>query len=516
MEQVRVIIAVRVSSEDQKERGYGHANQIRRLPELVAEQGWAIAQRPDGTLGIYDEGAASTSAEDEGDDGLGLTTRPVLADLIRELPDVRPTYLVCRKLDRLHRNNLQWEYLQHKLLAAGVEAIVQFPALEGYPELRRIGSPRERAWASMEATWASLEKAELKEKLMAARRERAERGLPNGGYPAYGYMRPVPRRPLVVNEEEATVYLQIIEWVIKGHGPAWIANRLTKDGVPTRRSKKGWTATTVRKMLFNESQTGMIRTRFNGVDRWTPADGQPVIVERERWELARSVLDARSFGSGNRNARRHALAGILRCSACGATLKAQVTRKTNSAGIRKEWWNYTCKVYNSGCTQGYSISERRALAELDAHIRARLDATSEWVEPETGDDLAPVEERIEELATELADADRKVARAHAAWVDAEDDMAAIALEELHRRRETRRTIADRLDALRREHATALSRPADGDVDIAELRQLLAGWLDFPDDEKRAALEAVIDHAVLLPPGRGQRLQVVWSSGPGAG
>ena len=70
---------------------------------------------------------------------------------------------------------------------------MQFPALEGYPELRRIGSPRERAWASMEATWASLEKAELKEKLMAARRERAERGLPNGGF-------------IAVNEEEATVY----------------------------------------------------------------------------------------------------------------------------------------------------------------------------------------------------------------------------------------------------------------------------------------------------------------------
>jgi DNA invertase Pin-like site-specific DNA recombinase len=111
----------------------------------------------------------------------------VLEQLIRELPDVRPTYLVCRKLDRLHRNNLQWEYPQHKLLAAGVEAIVQFPAPDGYPELRRIGSPRERAWASMEAMWASLEKAELKEKLMAARRECAERGLPNGGSPPYGY-----------------------------------------------------------------------------------------------------------------------------------------------------------------------------------------------------------------------------------------------------------------------------------------------------------------------------------------
>lgn len=510
----RVVIAVRVSSEDQKDRGYGHANQIRRLPELVAEQGWEIATRPDGTPALYDEGAASTSAEDEGDDGLGLSSRPVLAQLIRELPDVQPTYLVCRKLDRLHRNNLQWEYLQHKLLAAGVEAIVQFPALEGYPELRHIGSPRERAWASMEATWASLEKAELKEKLVAARRERAARGLPNGGTPPYGYMRPVRKGPLIVNEDEAAVYLQMIEWVFEGRGSAWIAHRLTRDGVPTRRSGKGWTAPTVRRILLSEAQTGMIRTTFNGVERWTRAEGQEPIVERERWEEARNLLAARSYGTGKKNARRHALAGLLVCSACGARLKAHVTRKVRGARPY-EYWNYACRLYNSGCAEGYTISERRALAELDAHLQARLAATEEWIEPASGDDLEPVAQHIEELTVELADAERKVRRAHSAWVDAEDDMAAIALAELHRRRDVARAIADKLGTLRREHAAALSRPSE-QIDLDELRQLLTGWLDFPDDEKRAALEAVIDHAVLLPPGRGKRLQVVWSIGPGAG
>jgi hypothetical protein len=34
------------------------------LPELVTQQGWEIARRSDGTPGLYDEGAASTSAED--------------------------------------------------------------------------------------------------------------------------------------------------------------------------------------------------------------------------------------------------------------------------------------------------------------------------------------------------------------------------------------------------------------------------------------------------------------------
>lgn len=508
MARARVIIAVRVSSEDQKERGYGHANQLRRLPELVAEQGWELARRPDGSPGLYDEGAASTSSEDESDDGLGLASRPVLEQLIRELPDVQPTYLVCRKLDRLHRNNLQWEYLQHKLLGAGVEAIVQFPALDGRPELRRIGSPRERAWASMEATWASLEKAELKEKLMAARRERATRGLPNGGPAPYGYARPVARGPFVVLESEAAVYRAMVEWTIEGRGAAWIANRLTRDGVPTRSGTSGWTATTVRRILTSEAQTGMVRVRFDGVDRWEPGYEQEAIVTRERWELARSVVKARG-GQPGENHRRHALAGLLRCSTCGRNLKATVNRKV-IAGTRRTYWHYTCKIYNSGCTDGYSISERRALAELAEQIAARLDATEQWIEPETGTDLGPSEDRIATLAAELTDAERKVRRAHSAWIDADDDMAGIALDELRRRRDAAREISEQLDAARNAHATAVVNPSPS-VDVDELRALLDGWLDFPDDDKRAVLSAVIDHAVLLPPGRDRRLQIVWAT-----
>jgi DNA invertase Pin-like site-specific DNA recombinase len=49
MPKPRVIISVRVSSKEQQEQGFGHANQVRRLPELVAEQGWEIARRPDGS-----------------------------------------------------------------------------------------------------------------------------------------------------------------------------------------------------------------------------------------------------------------------------------------------------------------------------------------------------------------------------------------------------------------------------------------------------------------------------------
>ena len=46
MDKPRVIVSVRVSSKHQQEQGFGHANQLRMLPALVAEQGWEIAAAP--------------------------------------------------------------------------------------------------------------------------------------------------------------------------------------------------------------------------------------------------------------------------------------------------------------------------------------------------------------------------------------------------------------------------------------------------------------------------------------
>jgi DNA invertase Pin-like site-specific DNA recombinase len=177
MPQPRVIISVRVSSEAQQEQGFGHANQLRRLPELVEEQGWEIAKRPDGTPAIYDEGFASTTAA-AGDD-LSLESRPVMQAMLGELSHVQPTYLVCREIDRIHRSTLEWELLQHSLVRAGVEGIVQFPSLDGVPLITRLSESKDLAFASILATFAQLQKADMKTKLMAGRRERASQGLPN-------------------------------------------------------------------------------------------------------------------------------------------------------------------------------------------------------------------------------------------------------------------------------------------------------------------------------------------------
>jgi site-specific DNA recombinase len=271
----------------------------------------------------------------------------------------------------------------------------------------------------------------------------------------------------------------------------------------------------VRRILLSEAQSGRMRVRWDGresADRWLPATGQEAIVDRATWEAMQSKLAERSGGRGATNKRRHALAGLLRCSACGATLKASVNRPKRKSGGRYEYWHYTCKVYNSGCSDGYTISERRALAELGELVDARLAATETWADPGmVTDDLGAVETRIGSLAEQLAAADEKVRRAHKAYIDAEEDLAEVARDELNTRRARARELRAELDDAQSAYAAAQHRKQPP-PDLETLRDLLADWRSFPDNEKRMALEAVIDHAVLGPPGRSRRLAVVWTDG----
>jgi DNA invertase Pin-like site-specific DNA recombinase len=510
MAKPRVIISVRVSSKEQQEQGFGHANQLRRLPELVKEQGWEIAKRPDGTAGIYDEGFASTTAA-EGDD-LSLESRPVMQALLAELSHVQPTYLVCREVDRIHRSTLEWELLQHALVRAGVEGIIQFPSLEGSPLVTRLSESKDLAFASILATFAQLQKADMKTKLMAGRREREAQGLPGGGLPSYGYARPDKALPFVIHEPEAEPYRKMIQWTIDGHGSAWIAEELNRLGIPTRKGRARWTATTVRAILNSQAQIGMMRVR----GQWQPAEGQPPIVSREMWEQAQATREPRRT-TAITNRRRHALSGLLRCSACGGTMKARAHRPyrtLKSTGERKRYvyWFYACKVYGAGCPEGHTIAEPRALRELARHIDDALNSTTMWVHAAPSSNIGEVEQDITKLEGQLADAKRKVKRAYTAYVDAEDDVASIALEELHRRRARAASIETKLTDARRGYAQAMIAPSD-QVDLDELRSLLADWQTFEDNDKRALIETVIDYIVVRPPGRQERLEVHWAETP---
>jgi DNA invertase Pin-like site-specific DNA recombinase len=509
MEKPRVIISVRVSSKEQQEQGFGWDNQMRRLPELVEAQGWEIAKRPDGTQGIYDEGFASTTAA-EGDD-LSLESRPVMQALLGELSVVQPTYLVCREQDRLHRSTLEWELLQHRMVKAGVEAVVQWPTLQGAPLITRLSESKDQAFASIQAVFSQLQKADMKAKMGAGRRERSAQGLPAGGRLPYGYERGEPKGPLVINEAEAEIYRQIIGWTIEGAGAVSISKRLTRQGIPTMMGKGVWSVNTVRGIVASQSQLGLVRVRRDGAESvWVPARDQPALIDREVWEQAQAVVASRKTRSGDRE-RRAALVGLLKCSACGHRLRYHRKKKTSSSGRVSTYSVYACMA-NPYCNAGYSISERKALREISPYINALLESGTYWMQaPEKGD-MGDIEGRVGDLETARETARAKVKRAHTAYVDAPEDMAGIALEELHRRRDVLKGIEEELTTAREGYAQAMAGPAE-DIDMEALRDLLRGWENLEDTPKRMVLETIIEYADVLPNGREKRLDIHWIAAP---
>lgn len=503
----RVVIAIRVSSEDQKNKGFGHDNQLRRLPEIVADNNWEIATRPDGSAAIYDEGAASTTKK--AGDATSFASRPEMMRLLNELSDTQPTYLVCRAVDRLHRSRLEWEIILEQLEAAKVAGVVECPDLKGSIRIMRLGDIRDETMAAFEAAFAEYQKKELKEKLMAGRHERARQGLPNGGPAPYGYRRGPDQGPFVINEAEREVYLEMVEMALEGHGPGYICNRLNKRGVKNRSGVAAWSATTVKRILESEAQKGLIRAKFDGKDAWVTAKDQPPLISSEGWDKMSAILASRSVGPGATNKRKHALAGLLRCSACGKTLKAVTNRPTRN-GKKFAYRHYTCKVYNSGCSAGLTISEPKALAELAALVNARLAATEDWATIEPVDvSIEDVEDTLDESRRAVERATNSLGRAQNLYIEADEVDLDLAMSQVHVRKAELELAKTEYEAANRAYAAAqVKRPQDV-LDMEELRELLADWESFPSNEKREVLETVIDHAILMPTGRDRRLKIVW-------
>lgn len=504
-----VIISVRVSSDKQIEEGYGHEAQLAMLPRLVEEQGWVLAKRPDGSDAIYDEGAASTTPGDPS--STSLDHRPVMRELLAELDYTCPTYLVCRQLDRIARDQYEHAYIVKRLKAAGALGFAEAPELTSLRP-RDITDARDEAMAGIEAIFANLQKADLKIKLMVGRQQRAQGGKPNGGPAPYGYHRPVERAAFEIHAQEAETYRRMVSWATQEHwGPARIAKELTKSGVPTRRGATGWTATTVRRILESKAQCGFVRARFGGgsaPDRWVEAVGQDPIVSLNEWEQMRAIVSSRSRESGH-NQRRHTLAGLLRCAACGKTLKAHPDSRRDSDG--NKYINYSCRIYNSGCTAGYSISERKALDELGSWVESRLSATDTegWTaEPGSSEDNSGYEERLAALLDERATARRALERAYRGLIDADEDVSEIAQKEYDRRRQRVRELEDQVAEAEQAYGATRAAPDASPPTLSELREVLRQWRSFPPDDKRAVLSVVIDHAVLGPPDANPRLRVI--------
>jgi len=228
MERKKLVVAYcRVSTLEQKQRGYGIDIQIRDLTLFAERQGLFVRR-------FYRDEAESGVKEH----------RQELRQLLKDCRARRVGIVILPSLDRLSRNVRIAENLFHKFEQLGVEVLIaDMPTYNGKDR-------KDVMIRQIREAIAEENRKDIIERLWKGRQERVRRGLPPGGNVPYGYRR--NGAGLTPDQKESALVRRIFELAARGETRSAIAKVLEADGL-VRRNGKPWTRRQVSAVLVRGS-----------------------------------------------------------------------------------------------------------------------------------------------------------------------------------------------------------------------------------------------------------------------
>lgn len=225
----------RVSTLEQKKKGYGIDIQVRDIERYARERGWRIAA-------WYKDEATTGVAE----------RRKALQRLRRDCKGGTVTAIIMAKLDRFSRSLRLSENLFHAFEQLGVA--VYIADMPHYDARDR----KEVLMRQIHAAIAEENRKEIIERLKKGREERARKGKVSGGNLPYGYVR--HHGSIQITSQEADIVRLIFSLATQGINDQQVADVLNAKGY-CRRNGKPWTQRQVwrvvhRKALYAE---GMVQ-----------------------------------------------------------------------------------------------------------------------------------------------------------------------------------------------------------------------------------------------------------------
>ncbi len=208
---------LRVSTEDQAREGFSIDAQRARISAYCLAKGYALGCEfvDDGHSGRTTKRPAFQAMMQTIRDGLDVDGRTVRIDAV-----------VVARFDRLNRNlydflAIQREFHAHKVHFASVDETIDTRGPFGRFFLQIIGA------------FAELESGIIGERVRHGMHQKALAGGFNQMSAPFGY--DIRNGGLVVNEREAVTVRRIASWRRHGKSLAWIASRLERERVPTKR-----------------------------------------------------------------------------------------------------------------------------------------------------------------------------------------------------------------------------------------------------------------------------------------
>jgi site-specific DNA recombinase len=230
-----VVAYCRVSTLEQKRRGYGIDIQVRDVRAFAERQGLFVAR-------FYKDEAESGIKDD----------RRQLRRLLRDCRAGRVGSVILPSLDRLSRDVRIAENLFHEFATLGVDVLIADMPTYNSKDRKDV------LIRQIREAIAEENRKDIIERLWKGRQERVRRGLFPGGNVPYGFRR--NGKGLQVDPVEATTVERIFALAKRGQSATSIARRLNHDRC-VRRNGEPWTQRQVAAVLARSAfyRSGLIR-----------------------------------------------------------------------------------------------------------------------------------------------------------------------------------------------------------------------------------------------------------------
>lgn len=268
--------------------------------------------------------------EDKGISGAAIGNRPGMRALIEAAKKKQFEIVLLTDTSRLSRSLGDLAKTLDRFTADGVQVLGTQEAFDSF-------DPNAGMQAGMSGIMSEQYRRMIKQRTHAALETRAKANRPTGGK-AYGY---VGRK---IDTAQAAIVREIFRLYASGKSERAIANELNGRKVPSpgatwrreERRRAGWMGSAVRAILRNDIYSGRIvwnRSRWvkdpdSGVRKrverpeseWvTHQDESLRIVDAKTWEaVQRRINKPHAYTTHSGGKPKYLLAGLLRCSACGA------------------------------------------------------------------------------------------------------------------------------------------------------------------------------------------------------
>lgn len=361
---MNVAAYIRVSTREQKEKGFSIPEQKERIGAYCKAKGWNLCK-------VYEDGGYTGANLD----------RPAMQKLMRDC-EIYDLVLVW-KLDRLSRSQKDTLSLIDHFKERGTAfASMQ----ENFDTSTAFGM----AMVGILSVFAQLEREQIKERTAIGREGRAKSGKwHGGGHAPTGYSYDKTTGALVPNDEADQVRL-IYKLFLDGMGYADITQYM-HDRYTTRYTSYNNVSTVVR-MLRNPVYVGMVKHNSEYIP-----DCHEAIVDQGTFDAVQAVL--RSRRNGNKNAAgRHLLTGMVFCE-CGKHMML------NTVGKYKYY--ICCRKYSGNLSEKEKPCGNRRIREADLNQAVMESVLKLKFKPlkvkkrekptDTGAEIAKIDKQISKL-----------------------------------------------------------------------------------------------------------------------